>query len=373
MQNVHEFSPPQDGLQATALRYICSRLLNQEKVDAFTDSPFKGNPAAVCLLEEDRDEDWLQSVAKEFNISETCYLTRIRTDTESTVVNESLNSTDLTPRFLLRWFTPVGEVKLCGHATLASAHVLLASGLVKSNIIEFSTLSGILTAKKVQAGMLDTSSSLNDKAEDHFSIELDFPTDSVVKLCGHATLASAHVLLASGLVKSNIIEFSTLSGILTAKKVQAGMLDTSSSLNDKAEDHFSIELDFPTDSVVECEPHDIPLIPLTLNGAPIINIKKMATTDLQPKFDEIHKCPGRGVIITGIAPSESGFDFFSRFFCPKLGVNEVVYHLRPDTLLTSLFFFINRGGILDLHLNEETQRLLIAGRSVIVMEGSLLV
>ncbi|PIA34015.1 hypothetical protein AQUCO_03900127v1 [Aquilegia coerulea] len=220
-----------------------------------------------------------------------------------------------------------------------------------------------------------------------------------VKLCGHATLASAHVLFASGLVKSNIIEFSTLSGILTAKKVQAGMLNTSSSLNDKAEDHFSIELDFPTDSLVECEPHDIPLITLTLNGAPIINIKKMATTgdlivelssgtivaDLQPKFDEIHKCPGRGVIITGIAPSESGFDFFSRFFCPKLGVNEDPVCGSAHCVLApywskklgkcdlKAYMASPRGGILDLHLNEETQRLLIAGRSVIVMEGSLLV
>ncbi|PIA44791.1 hypothetical protein AQUCO_01700408v1 [Aquilegia coerulea] len=298
-------------------------------VDAFTDSPFKGNPAAVCLLEEERDDDWLQSVAKEFNISQTGYLTRILTDTDSTAANESFNSTDLTPRFRLRWFTTVREVKLCGHATLAAAHVLFASGLVKSNRIEFSTLSGILTAKKVQAGMLDISSSLNGKPEDHFSIELDFPADSVV----------------------------------------------------------------------ECEPHDIPSIPLTLNGVPIINIKKMATTgdlivelssgtivaDLQPNLDEIHKCPGRGVIITGIAPSESGFDFFSRFFCPKFGINEdpvcgsahcglaPYWSKKLGKCDLKAYMASPRGGILDLHLNEETQRLLIAGRSVIVMEGSLLV
>jgi hypothetical protein len=71
------------------------------QVDAFTDSAFKGNPAAVCLLEEERDEQWLQAVAAEFNISETCYLTRL---TESGPLDSSI------PRFRLRWFTPVAEV-----------------------------------------------------------------------------------------------------------------------------------------------------------------------------------------------------------------------------------------------------------------------
>jgi PhzF family phenazine biosynthesis protein len=70
-------------------------------VDAFTDSAFKGNPAAVCLLEEARDEQWLQAVAAEFNISETCYLTRL---TGSGSFDSSI------PRFRLRWFTPVTEV-----------------------------------------------------------------------------------------------------------------------------------------------------------------------------------------------------------------------------------------------------------------------
>lgn len=72
------------------------------QVDAFADSAFKGNPAAVCLLEEHRDDEWLQSVAAEFNISETCYLTRI-TESDS-------ETSDSVPRFRLRWFTPVAEV-----------------------------------------------------------------------------------------------------------------------------------------------------------------------------------------------------------------------------------------------------------------------
>ena len=70
------------------------------QVDAFTDSPFKGNQAAVCLLDEERDDHWLQSVAAEFNLSETAFLTRL---TES-------EPRDSLPRFRLRWFTPVDEV-----------------------------------------------------------------------------------------------------------------------------------------------------------------------------------------------------------------------------------------------------------------------
>ena len=68
-------------------------------MDAFTESAFKGNPAAVCFLEEEKDETWLQAVATEFNISQTCFLTRIAADSVST-----------NPRFGLRWFTPVAEV-----------------------------------------------------------------------------------------------------------------------------------------------------------------------------------------------------------------------------------------------------------------------
>ena len=75
-------------------------------VDAFTSKAFAGNPAAICLLSEPRDDDWMQNVAREMNLSETAFLTQ---------------SND---GYGLRWFTPTMEVDLCGHATLASAHVL---------------------------------------------------------------------------------------------------------------------------------------------------------------------------------------------------------------------------------------------------------
>ncbi|KAJ0610288.1 putative trans-2,3-dihydro-3-hydroxyanthranilate isomerase [Helianthus annuus] len=77
---------------------MTKKLVKYSVVDAFTDTPFKGNPAAVCLLDDtEKDDKWLQSVAAEFNISETCYLTPVA-------------GLDNNPRFNLRWFTPVAEV-----------------------------------------------------------------------------------------------------------------------------------------------------------------------------------------------------------------------------------------------------------------------
>lgn len=80
---------------------MCAESEFDNQVDAFAESAFKGNPAAVCLLEEERKEEWLQAVATEFNISQTSFITPI------TPISESSN-----PRFRLRWFTPVAEVKI---------------------------------------------------------------------------------------------------------------------------------------------------------------------------------------------------------------------------------------------------------------------
>ena len=76
------------------------------QVDSFTNRPFSGNPAGVCLLDSPRDSDWMQKVAEEMNLSETAFLSAEEDG------------------FNLRWFTPTVEVDLCGHATLASAHIL---------------------------------------------------------------------------------------------------------------------------------------------------------------------------------------------------------------------------------------------------------
>ena len=114
------------------------------QVDAFTVEPFRGNPAAVCVLPEARPEAWMQDVAREMNLSETAFL-----------VKRGGSAYDL------RWFTPEVEVALCGHATLASAHVLWESGQIgPSDQAQFHTKSGLLTAERRDGGM----------------IELDFPS-----------------------------------------------------------------------------------------------------------------------------------------------------------------------------------------------------
>jgi len=112
-------------------------------VDAFTDRPFSGNPAAVCLLEREIPDTWLAAVAREMNLSETAFL---------------LPEGD---GFRLRWFTPAVEVDLCGHATLAAAHVLWESGvLAPGGEARFYTRSGLLTATR----------------KDEW-VELDFPVE----------------------------------------------------------------------------------------------------------------------------------------------------------------------------------------------------
>lgn len=103
---------------------------NLFQVDAFTNDPFRGNPAAVCLLKEPCNDKWMQSLAAEMNLSETAFL---------------LPEGD---GWRLRWFTPKTEVSLCGHATLASAKVLFETGLAeKESPISFQTKSGLLSAR----------------------------------------------------------------------------------------------------------------------------------------------------------------------------------------------------------------------------------
>jgi predicted PhzF superfamily epimerase YddE/YHI9 len=98
-------------------------------IDAFTDEPFRGNPAAVCLLPEGDwpDERWMQRVAAEMNLSETAYA-----------------KPQSPGEWALRWFTPLTEVTMCGHATLATAHALAQDGLADGPV-RFHTLSGVLT------------------------------------------------------------------------------------------------------------------------------------------------------------------------------------------------------------------------------------
>ena len=131
------------------------------QVDAFTDRPFGGNPAAVCLLAAPASARWMGDVAREMNLSETAFLVR--------------RSDDDDDGFDLRWFTPTVEVTLCGHATLASAHVLWeGEHLGPDEQARFHTQSGLLTARRL----------------DNW-IELDFPAEPPALVEAPGELAAA--------------------------------------------------------------------------------------------------------------------------------------------------------------------------------------
>ncbi|CAH8388346.1 unnamed protein product [Eruca vesicaria subsp. sativa] len=291
---------------------VARKRVNYSVVDAFADSAFKGNPAAVCFLDDDdqRDDAWLQSLAAEFNLSETCFLTPITVS-----------------RFSLRWFTPVAEVDLCGHATLASAHVIFSNGLVDSEVVEFATRSGILTAKRVPL-----TSELKDVEEE------------------------------------------------------------------EKESTFLIELDFPV--VPTCEVNsvtDLSVFSNAVNGASIVDIKATekdilvvlssweSVTELQPRIDEISKCPCQGLMVTAAASAGSQYDFCSRYFAPNFGINEdpvtgsahcALVHYW-NTKMNKCDFVAyqasSRGGTLNVHLDKEKQRVLLRGKAITVMEGCVLV
>ena len=256
------------------------------QVDAFSDKPFAGNPAAVCVLPSARDEVWMQNVAREMNLSETAFLVR-----EGDV-------------FHLRWFTPAVEVALCGHATLASAHVLWECGHLKAGQqARFRTLSGLLTA---------------DQRGDW--IEMDFPVKAEAPAEAPARLSEA---LGTGLKYVGRNQF---------------------------------------DYLVEVESDG-------------------ALRGLKPNFSLLSELPVRGVIVT--ARSETaGFDFVSRFFAPKSGVNEdpvtgsahcclgPYWAKRLGKTELAAYQASARGGVVRVRLNGD--RVILGGQAVTVLRGELL-
>jgi len=139
------------------------------QVDAFTNTPFTGNPAAVCVLSAPQSQDWMQQVAQEMNLSETAFLVR---------ADDGFN---------LRWFTPTVEVPLCGHATLASAHILWSEGLLANEAARFHTKSGLLVAKKQGEW-----------------IELDFPVNRSEAAIAPSELRQALGVLIQSVMKSSL-------------------------------------------------------------------------------------------------------------------------------------------------------------------------
>jgi len=254
-------------------------------VDAFTSRPFSGNPAAVCLLEASADADWMKSVAAEMQLSETAFVV------------------PLEGGFGLRWFTPVAEVDLCGHATLASAHVLWESGrLPRDAAARFQTRSGWLTATR-----------------DGEWIALDLPAQTVV-----AGPIPAEAVLATGLAP-------VMTGFSGAKWV-------------------------------------------------IEATSEQAVRELRPDLDRLRGLPGRALMVTAAASPGSGCDFVSRYFAPWVGVDEDPVtgsahcalgpfwagRLGRDTL--TAFQASPRGGWLRVQTAGDRVRL--SGQAVTVVAGA---
>ncbi len=257
------------------------------QVDAFTSRPFAGNPAAVCLLPGPRPDDWLQHVAREMNLSETAFL---------------LPEDD---GFRLRWFTPVVEVDLCGHATLASAHILWEEGrLDPAREAIFYSRSGRLTATRQGD-----------------AIELDFPASAPQPAGAAPELARALGVEPLYVGRS---KFDYLVLVESAQVVRG----------------------------------------------------------LHPDFAALRQAPVRGVIVTAAA-DEPDVDFVSRFFAPAVGVDEdpvtgsahcCLGPFWQERLGKSEFNALQvsaRGGALRVRVAGE--RVLLGGRAVTVLRGELAV
>ncbi len=256
------------------------------QVDAFTSKPFAGNPAAVCVLPAPADAAWMQRVAAELNLSETAFLLA-RAD-----------------GFDLRWFTPAVEVDLCGHATLASAHVLWETGrLSPDEPARFHTRSGVLTAVR----------------RDDW-IELDFPSTPEEEAPAPAGLAQA----------------------LGAAPLYVGR------------SRF--------DYVVLLE-------------------DEATAAGLRPDFGRLGAIAARGVIATSRS-ADPAFDFVSRFFAPASGIDEDPVTGSSHCCLAPFWsrrlgkesFLARqisaRGGVLKVRLDGDRVRL--GGQAVTVLRSELL-
>lgn len=256
------------------------------QVDAFTGAAFTGNPAAVCLLSRPADAAWMQRIAAEMNVAETAFV-------------EPQDG-----GYGLRWFTPVVEVALCGHATLASAHVLYETGRAGSQEqIRFASASGELTARR-----------------DGPAIALDFPATPAVQAAAPQGLLSAL-------------------GVQSPEWTGGG-----------AEDLM------------------------------VVLASEQELTGLRPDTAGLAAISARGIIVTAPA-SRAGADFVSRFFAPAVGIAEdpvtgsAHCTLAPywcerlgRTTLTG-YQASARGG--TVHVRLAGDRVILTGQAVTVLGGEL--
>ncbi len=256
------------------------------QVDSFTKKPYHGNPAGVCILEIPCNDEWMQKIANEMNLAETAF-----------AIKEG-------DGYRLRWFTPEVEVDLCGHATLATAHILWDhSYIARDKEIQFYTRSGLLTTR----------------GKGNW-IEMDFPIYRERKVP-----APDHLLDGLG-VQSNYIGKNKM------------------------------------DYLVHIESESI-----------LRNIK--------PDYSILSKVDMRGVIVT--SPCDSGeYDFICRFFAPRVGINEDPVTGSAYTCLgpywkqrlgknhLKAYQASKRGGEVQVHLLG--QRAFISGQAITVMKTEIL-
>ncbi len=255
------------------------------QVDAFTNKPFHGNPAGVVLLNKEQSDKWMLSVAGEIALSETAFV----------IGEKSL--------YNLRWFTPAVEVELCGHATLATAHILFERDIVeKSELIEFSTRSGVLTTSYIDGW-----------------IEMDFPS-------------------------------------YTADEVVLGGA---------------------VDRALKSEPAEI-----YKSGENIMAVYKDPENIycLSPDFNLIKQLDAQGVIATSLS-DVAEFDFISRYFAPRVGINEdpvtgsahcslgPYWGEKLNKNILRAKQVSDRGG--ELQIRIESGRTFIRGQAVTAFSGTI--
>lgn len=259
------------------------------QVDAFASRPFEGNPAAVCLPGNARNADWMQAVAAETNLSDTAFLWPEGDG------------------FRLRWFTPKVEVQLCGHATLASAHVLYETeALAPGDEARFETRSGALRATRTGHG-----------------IEIDLPA-----LPGQPGELPEPLRIALGVAPVRV-------------------------------------------NAIETQGHTDFLIELA---------SEQAVRAVEPDFGPLRVPDGPGFIVT--ARGSGDFDIVSRFFGPALGIDEdpvtgfahcclaPYWSERLGKKTLRAFQASQRGGVIGIRLDGE--RVHLAGEAVTVSRGRFL-
>ncbi|MFG2720411.1 PhzF family phenazine biosynthesis protein [Streptomyces sp. NPDC048416] len=263
-------------------------------VDAFTDRPFAGNPAGVLLLDGFPADSWLQDVAREVNHAETAFAHPLPPGSDAD--------------WALRWFTPATEVDMCGHATLATAHVLHSTGAA-TGTVRFAARCGILTAR----------------AQDDGAIVLDFPTSSLTEEA-----------VPDGLAKA-----------LGAEVVSVH--DTSPDIGD-----LLVEL-----------------------------ADERSVRALAPDARTLGRHSRRGIIATAAAADPgAGYDFVSRCFFPNVGIDEDPVTGSAHTALAPFWSArLGRAELTGLQASARSglvrtelcgERTLLTGRAVTVIDGELL-